>query len=152
MPDMNERRRNSALWLGVVITVLGVLSNFLYFLKMPQALIPWINLIVPAIGLIFLFIGLRRAFGQSQLYRGKIWGSIVTALSVLLFALSIWGFFHSRAVPGASAAPQVGQRIPDFTLPDSKGQPVSLSQLLSSPGGDSHPARALLLIFYRGHW
>ena len=152
MPDVTDRRNNSALWLGLMITLLGVLSNFLYFLKMPQALIPWINLIVPAIGLIFLFIGLRRAFGQSQIYRGKIWGSIVATLSVVLFALSIWGFFHSRDVPGASAAPQVGQRIPDFTLPDSKGQLVSLSQLLSSSAGYSHPPKALLLIFYRGHW
>ena len=150
MPNATDRRNNSALWLGLVITILGVLSNFLYFLKMPQAVIPWINVILPAIGLGFLVIGLRRAFGQSQLYRGKIWGSIVTVLSVVLFALSVWGFFHSRDVPGTSAAPQVGQRVPDFTLPDSNGQAVSLSQLLSSP--DSHPTKALLLIFYRGHW
>lgn len=156
MPDPAQqsatgRRSNSALWLGLLITILGILSNFLYFVKFPQGIIPWINLIIPLIGLVLLFTGLRRAFGQAQVYRGKIWGSIVTVLSVLLFAVSVWGFVHARAVPRSPGAPQVGQRVPDFTLPDSAGQPVSFSQLFSnSPGGT--PPKAVLLIFYRGYW
>jgi hypothetical protein len=145
-------RGNPALWWGLLFTALGVLSNFLYFfLNVAQNIIPWLNLIVPAIGLIFLFIGLKRAFGQSQIYRGKVWGSIATAVAALLFAGSIWGFFQARGVPRSAGAPQVGQHLPDFTLPDTSGQPVSLAQLLSGIGGPGQP-KALLLIFYRGYW
>jgi hypothetical protein len=72
MPDPNRKQINFALWLGLLITVLGVLSNLLYFSKVPTAMLPWLNLALPAIGLIFLLIGVVRAFGQSQTYRGKI--------------------------------------------------------------------------------
>jgi hypothetical protein len=153
MPDAPERRSNAALWLGLLLIVLGIFSNFFYFVKVqavPQGIVPWINLMVPAIGLVPLFVGLKRAFGHPQVYRGKIWGSIVTAFSVLLFAASVLVFFIARALPRSTGAPQVGQRLPDFTLPDSSGRPVSLAQLLS--GEDSPQPRAVLLIFYRGYW
>lgn len=134
------------------MTVLGVLSNFLYRFKIPQAVIPWINLVVPPIGLIFLLIGVKRAFGQSQVYRGKIWGSLLTALAVVFVAVSVWGFVHARNVPRSAGAPQVGQRAPDFALPDTSGQSVSLSKLLSSPLAQSPRPKAVLLVFYRGAW
>ncbi|MCH8010094.1 MAG: redoxin domain-containing protein [Chloroflexi bacterium] len=38
----------------------------------------------------------------------------------------------------------VGDAVPEFSLPDSDGSPVQLSQLLSS--------RRIVLLFYRGHW
>lgn len=151
MPDPVQKQGNSALWLGLLITVLGILSNFFYFLKIPQGIIPWINLVLPAIGLVVLFIGLRRAFGQSEVYSGKIWGSVITGVSILFFSLSVWGFVHSRDVPGSAGAPKVGERVPDFTLPDSTGQQVSLAQLFSAPEGSPQP-KAVLLIFYRGYW
>jgi hypothetical protein len=151
MTDGNQKQSNSALWWGLLITVLGVLSNFLYPFRIPQGVIPWINLIVPAIGLLFLLVGLRRAFSRSQAYRGKVWGSIVTGLSVLIFGASVWGFFHERDVPRSANAPQVGQRVPDFALSSSTGQQISLAQLFSSEGTSPRP-KAVLLIFYRGYW
>lgn len=151
MPDPAQKRGNSALWLGLLLTVLGFLSNFLYFLKVPQGMIPWINLILPAVGLVFLLIGLKRAFGQPQIYTGKVWGSVISGLAVLLFAGAVWLFVHVRDVPHSAGAPQVGERIPDFTLPDSSNQPVSLAQLFSSTANSSQP-KTVLLIFYRGYW
>lgn len=151
MPGPAQKRGNAALWLGLLLTVLGFLSNFLYFLKVPQGMIPWINLILPAVGLVFLLIGLKRAFGQSQLYTGKIWGSVITGLAVLLFAGAVWLFVHVRDVPRSAGAPQIGERIPDFTLPDSSNEPVSLAQLFSSTANSRQP-KAVLLIFYRGYW
>jgi hypothetical protein len=149
---VGEKRGNADLWWGLVFTVLGVFSNFLYFfLRAGQSIFPWVSLIVPVVGLVFLFIGLKRAFGQPQIYRGKIWGSIVTAVALLFFAGSVWGFFHARALPGSAGAPQIGQHLPDFTLPDSGGQPVSLAQMLSTVGSPGQP-KALLLVFYRGYW
>lgn len=156
MTKMNQRRSNSALWIGLLLILLAIVSNFFYFLKpfqsIPQAILPWVNLALPAVGVLFLLIGVKRAFGQSQLYSGKIWGSIVAGISVLLFAGAVWAHVHSRAVPRSTGAPQVGQRIPDFTLQDSNGHPVSLAQLFAPMEEKPTPPKALLLIFYRGYW
>ena len=151
MPDPNQKRTNSALWLGLLITVLGPLSNILYYSKIPAAVLPWLNLAIPAIGLLLVLIGVVRALRQPQLYRGKILGSIFTVLAALLFAGSVWLFIHVRDVPRSAGAPQIGQRVPDFTLPDSINQPVSLAQLFSAAPGTAQP-KALLLVFYRGYW
>ena len=151
MATGNRKRGNAALWSGLLLTVLGVLSNFLYFVPFPAPIVPWINVGLPAIGVILLIIGVSRAFRRPEIYRGKIWGSIATVISVLLFAGSVWLLWHTRDVPKSHGAPQVGQRLPDFTLPDSNGQPVSLAHLLSGAPGSEAP-KAVLLVFYRGYW
>ena len=151
MSDPIKKHTNSALWLGLLITVLAVLSNLLYFLKVPAAALPWLNLTLPAIGLILLLIGVVRAFGQSQIYRGKIWGSIAAGLAVLFLAGSTWVFVEARNMPRSLGAPQVGQRVPDFTLSDSNGKPVALAQLFAASPRTPQP-KAVLLVFYRGYW
>lgn len=153
--EANQRRRNSALWAGAIVTLLGVLSNFLYFFtNKAVSIFPWLTLLISAAGLILLFVGLKRAFGQPQVFRGKIAGTIVTLVALPLFALTVWGFFHARALPGSSHAPQVGQKAPDFTLTNTSGQTVSLAQLLSAPidAASGKAPKAVLLIFYRGWW
>jgi len=49
--------------------------------------VPWVSFLLLGTGLAFLFVGLRRAFGQPQQYRGRIAGPILGALSVLFVAL-----------------------------------------------------------------
>ena len=44
----------------------------------------------------------------------------------------------------AARVPKVGQRAPDFTLPDANGKPVSLSGLLARG--------PVVLSFFRGRW
>jgi hypothetical protein len=149
-----QRRTNSALWYGLLITLFGMATEFFYFLRPPQPIphvLPWINLLAPAIGLIYLFIGLGRAFGRSAVYGGKIWGSGVTVIALLLLAGNVALFRHTRDVPKSAGAPQVGQRLPEFTLTDSTGQRTSLSQLFAA-SADSSPPKAVLLVFYRGYW
>jgi hypothetical protein len=153
MPDVTHRGSRSALWVGLLITVLGALSNGLYFLNPPaQSVVPWINLIVPPIGLIIVGIGLRRAYVQPQVYRGKILGPAFAILCAVLAGGSIWGFFHARDIPTASNAPQAGQKAPDFTLANAAGRPMSLSALLSKSADDTNAPKAVLLVFYRGYW
>ena len=156
MTDQAEIRRNGPLRAGWLLLLLAILSLLVvFFVQLPgQGALPWINLLLFALALACSVMAVRRAFGQPQTYRGKVTGSILLVLTVLLTGLSAFGFYHAREVPSASGAPQVGQKAPDFTLPDINGAPVSLSGLLSrpmsgAPGG--HP-KAVLLIFYRGYW
>ena len=147
-----QKRSNSALWIGLLFTVLAILSQGLFFLKVPgQRILPWLNLALAVIALILLIVGLKRAFTQPRVFRGKVAGSILAVISVLVFAVTLLGFIHSREMPSAADAPQVGQKVPEFTLADSNGNQVSLAQLLSSPMGNSSP-KAVLLVFYRGYW
>jgi AhpC/TSA family len=103
------------------------------------------------VAVILVSVGIKRAFIQPQLYRGKVAGSIIIVISVLLFAVTVFGFVSARKLPGTAGVPQVGQKAPDFTLADTNGQEISLAHLLSIPVGNAHP-KAVLLVFYRGYW
>lgn len=152
MSETGERRRNAALWVGLLLALLGPLSNGLIFLGLPAFAVPWISLVLSVIGAGLVVLGLWRAFSRSWIYKGKIVGSIVAVLSLLLLAFSIAFFWSARHIPPLSAGtPTIGQRVPDFTLPDSNGQSVSLSQLFASSSGSAAP-KAVLLVFYRGYW
>ena len=152
MADSTVRKRTLAPWLALLLTVLGLLSNGLPFIGFPATPVPWISLLVSLTGIVVVLIGLWRAFGESTVYRGKISGSVAAVLSVFFLAGSISFFWGARHIPAESAAaPQVGQRVPDFTLPDSRGHSVSLMQLFSASAG-KEPPKALLLVFYRGYW
>jgi hypothetical protein len=99
-----------------------------------------------AAGGICLVVGLFRAFGKPQIYRGKIFGSILAALGIAMFGLFSYIFFYElRQVPPSTGAPRVGQKAPEFTLSDQDGKEVSLSDLVGR-------SKAVALIFYRGFW
>ena len=151
MADASQKPGHRALWLGLLFTLLGPISNGLYFLGFPASAVVWTTLLLPAVGLTLVLIGLRRAFGQSP-YRAKVGGTIAVALSVLVLAGSVGFFVLARRLPPPSTGtPQVGQRVPDFTLPDSAGNPVALSQVLAGTNAGG-PPKAVLLVFYRGYW
>ena len=143
-----NRRWNWCLWLGFLIAVVALFSYQFFVLFPITRDFPWANLLLFATGGILLLVGLVRAFGQPTVYRGRIFGSILTFLSVLMFGMFCYGLFYiARQMPPSAGAPQVGQKAPDFTLPDQDGKDVALSELLAAPN-----TRAVLLIFYRGYW
>jgi hypothetical protein len=82
---------------------------------------------------------------------GKLWGSIVTVIALLLLVGNGVLFHVTRAVPKSAGAPQLGQHLPEFTLPDSSEQQTSLSQLFAA-SADGWQPKAVLLVFYRGYW
>ncbi|HET6843330.1 MAG TPA: hypothetical protein VFK06_16880 [Candidatus Angelobacter sp.] len=148
------RRRNTLRLAGLLVLLAGLLSNFLFFVSIPgQRFAPWLNLALTALAVILLIAALRRAIAQPEIYGGKVAGWTLTIVSVLLFGVAIVGFRVSRDIPASAGAPRVGQKAPDFTLADTGGQTLSLSQMLasSSESGGARP-KAVLLIFYRGYW
>jgi len=151
MTEAVQKRTNWALWLGLLFTLLGVLGNWLTFRRLSSDLFTWFIVACAALGLILSLFGAVRAFRFPEVYGGKVWGSLGTVLSLVVLAGSIMIFVLARSVPRSAGAPQVGQRLPEFTLPDSTGKPVSLSQLLAgAPGGP--PPKGVLVVFYRGYW
>jgi hypothetical protein len=138
--------------MGMLLTILGALSNGLPFTGFPAAPVPWISLLVSLIGFVLVLFGLWRAFGQSTAYQGKLSSAVAAGFSLLFLAGAVVFFWSARHIPPESAAaPRVGQQVPDFTLPDSTGHPVSRAQLFSD-SVLNRPPKAVLLIFYRGYW
>jgi hypothetical protein len=154
MPEA-AKHWNAATWLALLLAIGALTANFVFFFNPPlQAALPWLSLLLAVAALVVLAIGLRRALFYRQIYRGKVL-SIVLAVFIMMFAgASLFVFYHARALPNSTAAPQVGQQLPDFTLADTSGQFVSLDNLFASSRNDpsSPPPKALLLIFYRGYW
>ena len=152
METSNQRRRNLAPWVGLVLVLLAILSNSLFFLDIPgKAAISWVGLL-SVVGLALAVLGVARAFGQSQIYRGRISSAILGVVCLVAFGAGIAAFHHARDLPASSKAPRVGDMAPEFSLADTSGTPVQLSQLLSEPIQGSARPKAVLLIFYRGYW
>ena len=152
-----KRSWNGWLWAGFVLVLAGLFTYLPLFMRFPITRdFPWANLLLMAGGLVLLGIGLFRAFGKPQLYRGRIFGTVMAVLGTVGVAVFCWGLvFRARQLPASASAPQVGQKAPEFTLSDQDGKPVSLAGLLSLPTTiESSPARGnwALLIFYRGYW
>jgi hypothetical protein len=152
---MNIKRLNWPLWVGFLLTLGAFLTYFFVFVWFPFTRdFPWANLLLFLLAAVFLLIGARRGFASDRPHptRSKIIASLVGVVSVTIFALFVFTIFVvGRWLPASKGAPQVGQRAPDFTLPDTSGKPVSLNELLTSPINGAAP-KGVLLVFYRGYW
>ena len=152
---MTLRRINWPLWVGLLLTIAAFMSFFFIFVRFPITRdFPWANFVLFAIAAVLLFLGLRRGFAPDRPHptRSKIVSVFVTVVGVLVIGLFAFAYFvGGRMLPASKGAPQVGQRAPEFTLPDSTGKQVSLNELMTSPINGKAP-RGVLLIFYRGYW
>ena len=160
-----SRNWNPTLWVGFALVLVGILSYPLFFARFPMTRdFPWANLALIALAVLLLAVGMLRAFRQPDLYRGKVSGSILAVLAVLLVGFFLFDIFYAtKRIPASHGAPKVGELAPDFTLPNSRGNLVTLSAVLNSsfvPNGSTSAAAGTgsvktagtLLIFYRGYW
>ncbi|HME88984.1 MAG TPA: hypothetical protein VKE30_07225 [Chthoniobacterales bacterium] len=140
-----KRNWNWPIFAGFVVAV-GGLFSYEFFAQFPITRdFPWANLLLFASGAALLLVGLFRAFGRPQLYRGKIFGLILTAIALFLFGFFAYEIFYVlKQVPLSAQAPRIGEKAPEFSLPDQNSKQVALAELLSPNG--------TVLIFYRGHW
>jgi cytochrome oxidase Cu insertion factor (SCO1/SenC/PrrC family) len=74
--------------------------------------------------------------------RWPAWAALGLSV-VLLVAGSLFNFVMAR-VPTTPSVLRVGERAPDFTLPDAAGRPVTLA--------DFRGKKPVVLVFYRGAW
>ena len=150
---MQTQRFNWQIWAGFLMTVAALFSYPFVFVRWPITRdFPWANLLLFGIAAVLLMIGVRRAFAPDRRRMSKIGAAALATLSALVLGLFVFAaFVAARWLPAAHGAPQVGQKAPDFTLNDTAGKPVNLSQLLSTPINGKSP-KGVLLIFYRGYW
>ena len=147
------KRINWQIWAGFVLSVIAAFSYPFVFVRWPLTReFPWANLVLFAIAIVFLFLGLRRAFKPDKRIVSKVFSSLAAAFGVLLLAGLLFMFFVMGSwLPASTGAPIVGQKAPNFTLTDPNDKPVTLAQLLTEPINNK-PAKGVLLIFYRGYW
>jgi hypothetical protein len=151
---MNERLRNWHLWLGFVLCLTGFVG-YLPLARFPVTRdVPWVSYLFFCAGAFSLGIGLKRAFGSPEQFRGKILGPVLSLISLLVIGMFCFFIFYAgKQLPHSTGAPQVGQKAPDFSLLDVNQQNVSLTTLLTTPlTGSQRPPQGVLLIFYRGYW
>lgn len=142
-----KRRWNALNWIGFAIVLAAFLSYTPLFAVFPATRdFPWANYLLFVIGAALLGAGVRRAFRDPDRYRGKISGSILAVLSVLIIASFVAGVtYFSRQIPNGDTAMAAGRKAPPFVLTDVAGKQVSSADLLKDH-------RGLVLIFYRGYW
>lgn len=135
------------MWAGFALVLLGLFTYIPLFAQFPATRdVPWVNFLLIIAGGSLLLLGVKRAFKQPDLYRGKVTGSILSVLSLLMVGFFCYGMFYVvKNLPSSGGALHAGQQAPGFTLSDATGHPVALSELLKQN-------RAVVLIFYRGYW
>lgn len=152
---MKAQRFNWPIWGALLLSLIAFLSYPVLLVRFPVTRdFPWVNLVLFAFVAILLFSGIRRAFAPDRPRPrwSRIAGVVVAALTIAVFGLFIFSaFIGARYLPASQNAPHVGQKAPDFMLTDTKGNSVSLSELISSPTNGKAP-KGVLLIFYRGYW
>jgi hypothetical protein len=125
--------------LGLLLALAGIVSYLFLFDRWPVTRdVPWTAFLCFVLALVLMISGLRRA-------PRKLWPSVVTVIGVALMAFFTVGVTVLSRLPASAGAPAVGAKAPDFTLPDTKHQNVSLAQMTAS-------GQNVLLIFYRGYW
>ncbi len=150
---MPSGRFNWAILSGFLVTLFAFVSYPFIFVRYPITRdFPWANLLLFAVGLVLVFGGIHRAFEPDRRLWAKILSTFAATLSIVIFAFFLFLIFGmTRHLPKSKGAPQVGQKAPEFTLPNQVGKPVSLAELLSSPINGAAP-KGVVLVFYRGYW
>jgi len=131
------KQRNHLIWIGLMISILGLVSYFTTFARYPVLRdIPWVNIPLVLIGVVVSILGVRRRFSFLS-----VTGALVSAgCAGLLLA---YVFVLSNQLPGTDGVVAVGAEAPAFSLMDDEGTTVNLADFKGRP---------VVLAFYRGFW
>src|SRR5260370_34485968 len=112
-----KRKWNWPIWVGFIVAVCGLFS-YEFFAQYPVTRdFPWANLLLLGIGVALLIVGRFRSFGRPQLYRGKLFGSILTEFALFILPLFSYDIFYFlRTNPFFTPEPRVCGMTPDYIL------------------------------------
>lgn len=147
-----NRSRNLLPLAGFLLCAAAFVSYPLFFSRFPVTRdVPWATWLLLGLGVAMAGVGLARAYRNPERYRGKIAGPVFGVLSLAVVGVFVVFLGMTKQLPTSEGAPKVGQRSPDFTLPDTQGRSVRLYDLLAQPAA-GRSGSWVLLIFYRGYW
>jgi len=140
-----KRWPKHAVWVGLIISIFGTLSYFLYFAQFPILRdFPVLNLPIVLLGVILAAAGCWQLFRQG----GGMLSKGLAGIGFLL-TLGFAGLFNayifslSYQLPESLGATATQTAAPDFTLLDHNNQSVTLSD---------YQGEKVVLVFYRGFW
>jgi hypothetical protein len=138
----SSRRRNKIHlpWLGLLITLFGIISYFVFFARFPFTRdVPWVNLPIVILGGALALVGSsgRRGLGN------KIKAMIFSVLAVALTTLFIAYIFVLSKVPEPTVTSLELEQPMEFSLSDHNSSSVSLKD---------YADRRLVIAFFRGYW
>ena len=144
-PEALQRWPKRAAWLGLLITLFGFLSYFLYFCQFPVTRdFPIVNLAIVMLGAALTAIGCWGVFKHGQRPLRKAIAGVGFLFSFGIAGLLFWYVFsYSYQLPASADAPALEAAAPDFTLLDQNGEEVTLSELRG---------KKVVIDFYRGNW
>jgi len=153
---MADRKWNWRLWVGFLIALVALTIYIYVGLFLNAHSIVWVSGALFIVSMALTISGLRLAYSQRGSYRGQVAGPILALLGISILGLfGLFSYEITKHFAAATNAPAVGQPAPQFTLVDTAGKSVSLTNVLASPVGQSgvtHAPKAVLLVFYRGYW
>jgi len=137
----HNQRVSSSTRLAVLSSLVAIAAVAAYILLFRVALVrnhPEAYVVAFAVATALAVLALVRAQGR----RWPAW--IALAFSGLVLIGGAWFNFVAARVPDTPTALRVGERAPDFTLPDASGRPVTLA--------DYRGKKPVVIVFYRGYW
>jgi hypothetical protein len=137
MAETMARGRNHAVWIGVLTSIVGLISYFFVFARFaPLRDFPWINLPMVLIGVGVSIWAIRR--------RLSFWSATGALVSILAAAMLVaYVFSLSNRLPDSDRVVAIGDAAPSFSLKDHTGSTVQLADYAGS---------RLVMVFYRGFW
>jgi cytochrome oxidase Cu insertion factor (SCO1/SenC/PrrC family) len=122
-----------------VLVALGAIVGYAALLRVPLVRNhPEAYVVAFAVATALAVLAVRRA-------RRRRWPAwLALALAGLLLLGGVWFDVVVARVPVAPSVLRVGERPPDFRLPDASGRTVTLS--------DYRGQKPVVLVFYRGYW
>ena len=133
-----------AFWIAPLISFVGFVSYFLVFARYPLTRdFPVVNLPLVFLALMLASIGFRWAWSTGK--RGKrILHGLGSIATCFFGAVLVWYVFSlSYELPAATEEAGKMTEAPSFSLPNAKGEEISLASMQGS---------RVLLVFYRGFW
>ena len=128
-------------WLAVISLVLALGAPIGYALLIRVPLVrnhPGAYVAAFALAMAVAIVAVARGHGR----RWPAW--IALGVSAILLLAGGWFNYVVARVPAGVTVLRVGERPPDFTLPDAEGKPVSLA--------DFRGRKPVVVVFYRGYW